>query len=198
MTRGFLQRLRAHERGASAVEFAMVVPVMLLMFMGFGELAYESYVKSVLTGALQKAGRDSTIQGAAALASTLDSSVLTQVQTVAPSAAYVTTPSRKNYEKFGYVSPEPFTDANGNGTREAGECYTDINGNSAWDADPGGSGQGGASDAVVYTATIAYPRIFPLFGMLGWSSSATISDSTVLKNQPYASRSTSSPATVCK
>lgn len=192
------QRLRADQRGATIVEFALVVPVMFLMFMGFGELAYEAYVKSVLTGAIQKAGRDSTIQGAAAKALTLDDSVLAQVQNVAPAAAYVSTPTRKSYENFGYISPEPFTDSNGNGIRDPSECYTDINGNSAWDADPGSSGQGGANDAVVYTATITYPRIFPLFGMIGWSQNATITDSTVLKNQPYASRSASTPATVCK
>ena len=58
--------IRRDRRGVTVVEFALVAPVMLLMIMGLGELAYEGYVESVLTGAVQKAGRDSTIQGAAA------------------------------------------------------------------------------------------------------------------------------------
>lgn len=189
------RKLAADERGVTVVEFALILPVMLLMLMGFMELAYEGYVKAVLVGALQKAGRDSTIQGSTAVASTIDASVMTMVKTAAPSATGVST--RKSYASFGYISPEPFTDTNKNGVRDAGECYTDVNGNKTWDADPGTSGQGGASDSVVYTMTVTYPRLFPLYSSMGWASTTTATDSTILKNQPYATQASSSPATVC-
>jgi Flp pilus assembly protein TadG len=195
--RGLLSRLREDRRGAAIVEFAIVVPVMLLMLMGFAELAYEANVRSVVAGAMQKAGRDTTIRGATLKTDTIDAGILAQVQTVAPAATYATPPSRKSYENFGYISPEPFTDSDGDGVREPGECFTDTNGNGTWDADPGASGIGGDSDAVVYTVTIAYPRILPAFAMLGWSANATVTDSTVLKNQPYKSHATTTPATIC-
>ena len=193
MIRG--RAIAADARGVTIVEFALVAPVMLLMIMGLGELAYEGYVESVLTGAVQKAGRDSTIQGAAAITSTLDAAVMSQVNAAAPRATG--TSSRKSYATFGYIDPEPFTDTNGDGIREKGECFTDINGNGVWDADPGISGQGGASDAVVYTMTITFPRLFPLYRWLGWGANATMSSTTVLKNQPYASQVVATPATIC-
>lgn len=194
MTRARTARF-ADARGATIVEFALVIPVALLMIMGLGELAYESYVQSVLTGAMQKAGRDSTIQGASLLTATIDAAVMAQVNAAAPRATG--TSSRKSYATFGYIDPEPFTDSNGDGIRESGECFTDINGNGVWDADPGVSGQGGASDAVVYAMTIAYPRLFPLARWLGWGATATATATTILKNQPYASQTASTPATIC-
>ena len=84
------------------------------------------------------------------------------VKNIAKNATIVFT--RKNYDSFSVIKPEPFTDTNGNGIRNTGECYTDINGNSQWDADPGVSGQGGANDVTLYTVTVTYPRLFPLFG----------------------------------
>jgi hypothetical protein len=195
---GFLHRLRVDCRGATIVEFAIVVPVMLLLVMGFAELAYEAYVRSVLAGSVQKAGRDTTIRGASTKIAAIDGRVLSQVQTAAPAAAFApSSPTRKSYEKFGYARPEPFTDGNKNGIRDPKECFDDVNANGAWDVDPGANGIGGDSDAVIYTVTINYPRIFPLFAMLGWSGSATATEATVLKNQPYKSQATKTVKAVC-
>lgn len=184
-----------NERGNTIVEFAMVLPVMLTLIMGLGELAYRAYVQSVLTGAMQKAGRDSTIQGASTQSTTIDAAVMNVVWKVAGSATYVS--SRESYAQFGYIGPEPFTDSNGNGIRDKGECFTDINGNGTWDADPGTTGQGGADDVTVYTMTVTYPHLFPVAKWFGWGSNQTIAATTILKNQPYASQTTSTPATVC-
>jgi Flp pilus assembly protein TadG len=183
-------------RGAVLIEFAFVVPIFLLLVMGFCELAYQAYVQSVLTGAVAKAGRDATIQGATT--SSLDSSVLLQIQAAAPKAAFATGfPKRKSYAQFGDIQAEPFVDTNGNGIRDNGECFTDVNDNDVWDADPGTTGQGGANDAVVYTVSIVYPRLFPLAARMGWGPVQTLSATTTLKNQPYASQQTGTYSTVC-
>lgn len=194
MTR-FARSLRSDIRGATIVEFAIILPVFLTLIMGFGELSYQAYVKAVLTGAMQKAGRDSTIQGAEARASDLDQKVMAMVRAVARNATY--TSSRKNYSEFGNVAPEPFNDGNGNGVRDSGECFTDVNRNGAWDADPGRQGQGGASDVTVYTITIAYPRLFPVSRWFGWRAVETQSATTTLKNQPYASQAGTTVTTIC-
>lgn len=185
-----LASLRRDTRGAAIVEFAIIAPVMMTLILGLCDLSYQIYAKSILNGAIQKTARDSAIQGGADNTAALDAKVTAAVQNIAKNATIVFT--RKNYDSFSVIKPEPFVDTNGNGIRNAGECYTDINGNNQWDADPGVNGQGGANDVTLYTATVTYPRLFPLFG-----TTQTITASTLLKNQPYASQTTVTPTTVC-
>lgn len=187
-----IHRFARDERGSPAVEFVMVLPGALLVMLGLGDLTYQAYLESVLTGAVQKAGRDSTIQGSDT--STLDQNVMTVVKAVAPKATFVS--SRINYDNYSAVAPEPFTDSNHNGVHDTHECFSDINGNGVWDTDPGSSGQGGASDVTVYKMTMTYTRLFPAW-LVGWSSTETISASTYLKNQPYATQNTITVKSVC-
>lgn len=191
-----MRRLWRDRGGAALAEFALVLPVMLLMGMGLCEMAYQAYMQAILTGAVQKAGRDSTVESANT--TTIDNAVLQAVKNINGNAAFVSGyPTRKSYASFGYISPESFVDSNGNGLRDAGECFTDVNGNGIWDADPGVSGNGGAGDTVLYTVSITYTRLFPLGLWLGWGKSATLSASTILKNQPWATQATTAAATVC-
>lgn len=191
-----MRRLWRDYGGAALVEFALVLPVMLLMGMGLCEMAYQAYMQAVLTGAVQKAGRDSTVEGANT--ATIDNAVLQAVKNINGKAAFVAGyPTRKSYASFGYISPESFVDSNGNGVRDSGECFTDVNGNGIWDADPGVSGNGGAGDTVLYTASITYTRLFPLGIWMGWGKTATLSANTILKNQPWAAQTTAAAATVC-
>lgn len=190
---GALARAR---KGAAAIEFAMTAPIALLMVMGLADFAYQLYLQAVLSGAVQKAGRDSTIQNATP--ASIDAQVLSIVQAANKNAAYVSGyPTRMSYAQYGYISPEPFTDSNGNGVRDPGECFTDVNGNSTWDANPGISGNGGAGDTVVYTSTMTYPRLFPTGSWMGWGKQVTISATTILKNQPYTAQSVPTPTTIC-
>ena len=188
-----MARLRADRRGAALVEFALVAPVMMLLLMGLGDLLYQQYAQSILNGAVQKAARDSTLEGANT--TTIDTGVSNMVKKIAANATFVMT--RKSYDTFTQVAPEPFTDTNANGIRNAGECYSDTNGNNQWDADPGSSGNGGASDVTLYTVTVTYPHVFPVTRLLGWPSTQTISAKTLLKNQPYAVQSVATPRTIC-
>jgi Flp pilus assembly protein TadG len=183
-------------RGGALVEFAMVLPIMLTLGMGMMELAYQAYIQAVLTGAVQKAGRDSTIENANT--TTIDAGVLQAVRNLNGNAAYVGGyPTRKSYASYGAITPESFTDANGNGHYDSGECFTDTNGNETWDADPGLSGGGNADDTVVYTVKITYPRLFPVTQWIGWGNSVTLTAVTALKNQPWSGQTTYAAATIC-
>lgn len=196
MRPGLASKLWGDRRGVTAIEFAFVAPVMCLLIMGLCEFTYQSYVQVILTGALQKAGRDSTIQGAATRSTALDNAVMTMVRQVAKSATFTST--RKSYAQFSNIKAEVFQDNNSNGVYDqASECFTDVNGNNLWDADPGLSGQGGANDVVLYTIKVTYPRLFPLYGMMGWSANQSIAASTVLKNQPYANQASFTAKQVC-
>ena len=199
MTRPALTRLAGDRRGATIIEFAIVLPVMLLMIMGFMELAYQAYVQSVLSGSVRKAGRDAGIEGGATRWTSIDAAVLSSVTQVSGTASIVSS-SHFSYSSFTNVKVrEPFTDQNGDGKYDAAtDCFTDINGNQTWDADQGmASNQGGASDVAMYTLKIQYTRLFPLLGWLGWPSIAQLSASTIMKNQPYATQAAATPKKCC-
>jgi Flp pilus assembly protein TadG len=192
------RRIAQDSRGATAVEFAAVAPVMLMFILGMADALYNTYANSILAGAVQKAARDATLQGnnSATSNAALDARVLQLIRGLAPTATASST--RRSYPNFGSVATqEPFTDSNGDGDRDAGECYTDINGNSQWDLDPGINGDGGASDAILYTFTVTYPRSFPAYALLGGSRNMSITSSTILKNQPWADQSVPTPTTRC-
>ena len=193
------RRIVGDRRGITVVEFAIISPVMLLIIMALGDILYQEYAQSILNGALQKAGRDSSIQGNndPTSSATIDGKVISMVSSIMKSPVQ-TCPAtvsgtwcstRKNYDTFTEVAPEPFTDTNADGLCNHGEPFTDENGNGVWDADPGASGQGGANDVTLYTMTVTYPRLFPVAKMLGVTSTQTITATTLLKNQPYATQS---------
>ncbi|TYC90944.1 TadE/TadG family type IV pilus assembly protein [Novosphingobium sp. BW1] len=185
MTRRELLQTWARERGGvAAVEFALVAPVMLLTIFGLFDLGYNVYTAEQLEGSIQKAARDSTIEGAAGRASQLDEQVREAVLAIAPAAEL--TFERTAYASFTDIgAPEDFTDVNGDGTCSEGEPFEDANENGTWDTSQGTHGQGGARDAVLYEIEVTYPRPFPVTAILGMGDTFTMRARTVLRNQPY-------------
>lgn len=182
----FLERLRRDERGSPIAEFAVVAPTMFLLLMASMDLSYRSYTTSLLEGELQKAARDSGMENQQANIDVIEAKVKKQVQLVVKNATF--SPLRRSYTSYLNNKPERFTDTNGNGIRDTGECYDDVNANGQWDTDPGNNGQGGANDVAAYSMTLTYPRLFPMYGLLGWPSTETITVRTFLRNQPYAAQ----------
>ena len=183
----FLRRLRRQESGLAMVEFALTAPLFLLLTMGIFDFSWQLYGRQVLQGAVAKAARDATLERNATSQSALDNRVKYAVQNVFKNADVSFT--RKVYDSFEEVgNPEPFKDNNNNGRYDSTptkECFEDINGNGVWDADRARSGNGGADDIVLYTATMKIDRVLPVWRMLGQSQESTISASTVLRNQPF-------------
>lgn len=188
------RRLARDEAGATIIEFAIVAPVMCLTLVGGFDVAHTLYMRSVLQGIVQKAGRDATLEVGqqSVIQAALDAKVTAQVSELANNSQI--TFGRSYYRTFANAAAakfEPFTDTNGNGTCDGpsgstpGEPYEDTNGNLRWDATGGNLGQGGAKDAVVYTVSVTYPRMFPLHGFIGGSNTTTVKATTVLRNQPY-------------
>ncbi len=182
--------------GAALVEFAIIMPVMLMLIFGSLEFGLNVYMRAVLEGAIQQAGRNSGLQSAQAGQTAIDTAITTQVHNILPSANVAFT--RQNYQSITAAGrPEDFTDTNGNNVRDAGECFQDINANATWDADAGRTGQGGANDVVRYTATVTYPSWIPVGAALGISPTTSIKASTILKNQPFANQGGWSGTQVC-
>lgn len=189
--------LARDQSGATIIEFAIVVPVLAMMLMAIFDLGFQVYAQSVLQGAVQDAARAATLESGNTSSAALDSKVKEHVQSVIPNAALTFT--RKNYARFEDVgAPEDFTDAPigadpPDGICNNGEAFEDLNGNGNWDTDRGANGVGGARDAVVYSATATFDRVFPFHGFTGLSPQITIEGATVLRNQPFDEQGTRAP-----
>ena len=178
------RRLRRDARGATAVEFAAIAPALLLVVLGLMDLGYNIYATSLLEGAVHKAGREATIEGAETRGLAIDNGVRAAVGDIAPNAEVSF--SRRAYIDFSDVDqPEEFTDTNEDGICNEGEPFEDANDNGSWDEDRGSADMGGARDAVLYTVTVSYPRAFPAMRLFGFSDRVTATAHTVLRNQPY-------------
>lgn len=190
-----LAALRRDAAGVTAIEFAFVAPTFMIMLMGMMDLGHMVYAKAILDGAVEQAARTTTLEtGSTTVA---DAMVTQRVKPIMPNVTISST--RKSYYDFSDIErPEPWNDKNGNGTCDASENYTDENRNGSWNTDRGSSGNGGASDVVLYTVNASYDLLFtgPMLPS-GWKR-MTLSSVAVRKNQPFANQtSRGATAGVC-
>lgn len=182
-----LRGLAADRAGAALVEFALIMPVLLLISLGSLEFGLNIYMRSVLEGAMLEAGRNSSLQTGSSNQTAIDQAVTKAVKNIIPNATV--TFERDNYPSYSKLNkPEDFTDTNGNGRYDSGECFQDVNNNNTWDSDLGRDGLGGANDIVEYVATVRYPTFVPVGQQLGLATTTTVTAKTVLKNQPFATQ----------
>ena len=185
----FARRLATASEGATLVEFALLAPVLLMLLMGIFDMGYNIYATVLLNGTIQEAARDSTLESASSQADAIDKIVTDSVRAISPNATI--TFDRRAYTNFSDVSePEDFTDVNNDGICDNCEPFEDVNGNGTWDADRGIQGMGGARDAVLYTVTVRYPRVFPIANLIGLPPYFETQAQTVLRNQPYGEQTT--------
>lgn len=180
-----LRAFRKDTKGATLTEFGFVAPVLILMVMGIFDMAHTQYTATMVNGAMQKAGRDLTLENAGSQISAIDQQVIDAVKAVAPDSATVQLDKLSHFEFSDIGEAEEFTDDNGDGVCNAGEPFVDANDNGEWDPDRGEVGIGGARDAVLYTAIVKYDRLFPMYGLAGLPQEVEIRAATVLRNQPY-------------
>ncbi len=180
-----MKRLAQNKDGATLVEFGFVAPVLILMIMGVFDLTHSQYTTALVNGAMQDAGRNLTLESAGSQESAIDQIVIDQVSNVVPNSASVRLEKLSHFDFSDISEPEEFTDDNNDGICNNNEVFVDVNENNQWDPDRGQEGIGGARDAVLYTAIVTYPRLFPMAGLAGMSENVEIRASTVLRNQPY-------------
>jgi hypothetical protein len=189
-----LARARAlrDRRGSAAVQFAVAIPVFILLVFGLIEIAMILFVNSLMEGGLREAARFG-ITGFDPDGQSRTEQIL---QIVGVQTQGLVDMEQVDIDFLVYPSfddigqPEPYTDANGNGSHDAGEAFTDVNGNGAWDADMGAAGLGGPGDIVVYTLTYDWD---PLTGLLdpvlgGADGLMTLRASIVVRNEPFGAQ----------
>jgi hypothetical protein len=183
-------------RGATVVEFAAIAPAMLMLILGLLDLSFNIYTSTLLEGAIQKAGRDASLEGASGRSLAIDNRVRRIVGDLVRNATIEI--DRRAYTDFSDVSqPEDFSDLDGNGLCNGGEAFEDANGNGTYDTDRGVEGVGSARDAVLYTVTVNYPRAFPVMSLLGFDSTVTAQARTILRNQPFGTQRGASAVGSC-
>lgn len=188
VTMRIIRKLLQREEGVTAIEFAVIAPVLLLLLLGIIEFSIIMMVYNVMEGAtaissrLGKTGFTGT--GLTREQTILNSITARAGSLITPSSLTVTSKFYKQYDQIN--DPEPYMDTNGNGTHDAGETYTDINGNGQWDADMGSSGYGSAGDVVVYTVSYPWSIATPIISdLIGAHGIFTITTHAVVKNEPY-------------
>ncbi len=179
--------LRRREDGTTAIEFAMLSPVLILFMMGIIEFSLIMFTQTVMESATNSTAR-------VGITGNDNGSGLSREQQLINSVADRTvglldrnniTVTMTTYSAFNNVNrPEPFIDANGNGIYNTGESYTDINGNAQWDADMGVAGAGQANDIVVYTVSYPWPIFTPVVSAI-IGNTIQLTARTVVKNEPW-------------
>lgn len=178
------RRLRRDARGTTVIEFAVVCPIAMMTVIALADLGYQIYATSTLAGEVQKAARDTTLEGSDDRLEAIDDKVREAVRRIAKDGTFEIT--RQSYTTFSDVGREErYTDIDGDNEYDEGECFEDENANGQWDPDVGRDGVGGPDDVVLYNVKVTYPRIFPMASLLGWSETQMIEATTTLKNQPY-------------
>lgn len=193
-----MRRLRSDRRGATLVEFGFVAPILMMFLVGAFDIGHALYLRSAMLGAMQKSARDSSLEAGATASS--QARIDGEVQKAVSGLTFGRPIQfkRRFYRTFQTAAAaraEQFTDGNGNRRCDNGEAYSDDNNNNVWDADGGNEGQGLAFDRSVYTATVTYQRLFPLWKFIGGSPTSTVQVRTVLMNQPYTGQTAVRPPT---
>jgi hypothetical protein len=193
-----LPRLRRDRRGATLPEFAIVLPTFLVLLFGIYDVGQGIYAQAVLQGAMQDAGRDAGLESGPNQLEEIEEYVKAQTQPIVFGDPEYTV-ERRNYKGFNDVArPEDFEDkVPKNNQYDDNECFWDENESGEWEDDVGKAGVGGAKDVNVYTATVEYDRVFPLWKLIGLPPKATISASTTLRNQPYGPQAARTRTKIC-
>jgi hypothetical protein len=177
--------LAACTSGATAVEFAVILPLLLLFILGSIEMAINLFIGSSIEAAVMEASRYG-ITGTEAGVSRAD-----RVMEIVGERTYGLIDMDQVemdtlvYESFADIGkPEPFTDQDGNESYNAGEPFVDVNGNGQWDPDMGEAGLGGPSDVVVYRLSYDWGIITPLMREVIGESVRHVS-SVAVRNEPF-------------
>ena len=185
--------LRNDRSGVAAVEFAILAPTMIALICGAFELGHMLFARVALEGAVVEAARLATasLESSEAQRDTILRANITRLMRDFPAAPGESiTIETRVFRDFSSAYPEPFTDANADGSYQLGEPYTDRNQNGKWDPQTQVTGTlGGPGDVVSLTAV--YPKRV-LFGFLrnSWALGPQIKlrASTVVRNENVARR----------
>jgi Flp pilus assembly protein TadG len=187
MLEGLRQRFKTDETGVTAVEFALIAPVLMLIIMGTVEVGLMTAAQRMLDNATFTGSRTGKT-GYIATGKTQAQTIQDGIKKAAP---VLLNPSKITlssiaYPDYSYIKPEAFTDTNKNRKWDSGEPYVDANNNGKYDDGTGVSGLGSCGQIVVYTATYSWKLFTPLLSrLIGTGGYVPLKSSIPVKNEPY-------------
>lgn len=178
--------------GVVTLEFALILPVFLLLLFGIIEFSVIMFTKSVMEGATNvtsRLGKTGYTQEGMSRQEMLISILEQRSQGILdPELIEITTLVYDSFSDIGKAEPL-IVDVNGNGIYDPadGDIYQDINGNGQWDADIGAAGLGGAGDIVVYRVHYPWSIKTPVMNTLIGDENGVfpLDVSVVVRNEPY-------------
>ncbi|MBT5186226.1 MAG: hypothetical protein HOH19_09485 [Kordiimonadaceae bacterium] len=184
------KKILGDNRGAFAVEYALLLPLFTTLTLGSMEMGRILMVYASLEGAVTEATRISITGNIPDGYSTIDEYIRAYVEENLEVIGVDdgVTISMNVYDSFSDIgNPEPFTDEDGDQTYDVGECYTDINSNNSWDTDMGATGTGGEENIMVMELSVDLPYLMPTYisGMIGAGEYLPLSTSTAVRNEPF-------------
>lgn len=170
MRTGGMRHIWRDRRGIAATELALVLPMLLLLSAGTLEAGLMLMTDATLELGLRQAMRfGMTNQGDGTREERIRD-MLSEVMKTWKGEGGTLDLSFKAYSSLDNIGkPEPYTDANNNGTCDDGEQSKaqDINGNGKWDADMANTTAGGSGDIVIYVATLKRPGFTGVLRLAG-------------------------------
>lgn len=183
-----LRRLWRDSKGVTALEFAFVLPVLVLIVFGAMEFSMITFANALLEGGLREASRFG-ITGQVPSGSSREDYIVDIINLHGAGVVNLTTADVdvKTYTNFSKIGqPEPYTDQNGNGSYDSGEPYTDTNCNNSWDQDMGLAGAGAGGEVVLYSVNYDLPMITGfLNGFIGNNGTFPLEASVAVRNEPF-------------
>jgi Flp pilus assembly protein TadG len=167
-----MARLRRDIAGATMIEFALILPVLLMAILGTWQVSYIAWAQHRLENAVREGSRVGITGQSGGPTSTRKEIIETAIRESASSIVKVdgvdmkivgcASPSFATFVKPG----ELYDDTNRNGACDNGEVYYDYSGDGAYSPDyvctPG---SGNAGDAVKYDVSFPVDLFVPLVNM---------------------------------
>ena len=185
----FFSKVRRDDDGSAAIEFAFTAPLLIMTIVAIMEFSMILFLNASLEGSLRDAARFGST-GYQPTGVNREEVIIEKIQDatlglVAVDADHVTTLAYTDFSEVG--QPEPWIDDNpANGVYDAGEPFTDVNGNGQWDADMGTPGLGGPCNIVVYRVETEWRLLLGLLAeYIG--NPIKLEASTAVRNEPFGS-----------
>ncbi|MEM7172733.1 MAG: TadE/TadG family type IV pilus assembly protein [Pseudomonadota bacterium] len=190
------RRFVARRDGTTAVEFAFAASGILIFVMVIMEIAMMMFANTLLEGGIRQAARFGITQADP------DDPLLDREDMIAEiindhgiglldvDPNNITTLVYPDFNSIG--NPEPWNDDDGNGEYDAGEDFTDMNCNGAWDDDMGFEGAGGSSEVVLYTVNHDWQMMtgFLNHAFGGGDGVISLTASVAVRNEPVLNGTT--------
>ena len=183
-----LDILRQNEGGATAVEFALVLMVFLVVIIAIMEFGMIMLRQTLIDNAIYSASRFG-------MTGMDETQYQTQIRRIIGNRTMgLVDMDQVDIDVLVYTSfdqvgtPEPFVDAEPlNGVFDAGESYTDVNGNNQWDADQGRPGAGRSGEIVLYRVTYDAPSMTGIVddSLFGGDGTIRLTSRLAVRNEPF-------------